>query len=147
MSIPTLTIPMDKLLQLGLSEATNIHYQLPPEELVQQALDLGQGELNDSGALVINTGEFTGRSPLDKFIVKDALTEDSVHWNNFNLPIEEKYFHQLKKKLINYLGSKEEVWVRDCYACADPQYKLNIRVINENPWSNLFANNMFLRPT
>jgi phosphoenolpyruvate carboxykinase (ATP) len=147
MSVPTMIIPMEKLLQLGLSDATNIHYQLSPDELVQQAVDLGQGELNDTGALVIKTGEFTGRSPQDKFIVKDAVTENSVHWNNFNLPIEEKYFHQLKKKLLDYLATKDSVWVRDAYACADPAYRLNIRVINENPWSNLFAYNMFLRPT
>jgi phosphoenolpyruvate carboxykinase (ATP) len=139
-------IPIDKLLQLGLSGATNIHYQLSPDELIQQAIDLGQGELNDTGALVIKTGEFTGRSPQDKFIVKDSITENSVHWNNFNLPIEEKYFHQLKKKLLDYLGAKDEVWVRDAYACADANYRLNIRVINENAWSNLFAYNMFLRP-
>jgi phosphoenolpyruvate carboxykinase (ATP) len=102
--------------------------------------------LNDTGALVIKTGEFTGRSPNDKFIVKDEVTENTVHWNNFNIPIEEKYFLQLKKKVLDYLGSKEEVWVRDSYACADSNYRLNIRVINENPWSNLFAYNMFLRP-
>lgn len=146
MSIPTMVIPMEKLLQLGLSEATNIHYQLPPDELVQQTLNLNQGELNDTGALVIKTGEFTGRSPQDKFIVKDSITENTVHWNNFNLPIDEKYFHQLKKKMLDYLAAKDEVWVRDAYACADPAYRLNIRVINENPWSNLFAYNMFLRP-
>ena len=146
MSIPTMTVPIEHLSQLGLSESANIHYQLSPEELVQQALDLGQGTLNDTGALIINTGEFTGRSPQDKFVVKDSITESTVHWNNFNLPIDEKYFHQLKKKLVDHLSGKDEIWVRDCYACAHPDYRINIRVINENPWSNLFAYNMFLRP-
>ena len=143
MSFPT----TEKILVHGIAESTHVHYQHTPEDLVQQTLDRHQGELNNTGALVINTGEFTGRSPADKFIVKDDLTADSIHWNNFNIPIEEKYFTQLKKKLLNYLSSKEEVWVRDCYACAHPEYRLNIRVINENPWSNLFAHNMFLRPT
>ncbi|WP_207495661.1 phosphoenolpyruvate carboxykinase (ATP) [Aridibaculum aurantiacum] len=147
MSVPTIMIPLEKILQVGLPETTNIHYQLTPDELVQQAVERGQGELNDTGALVVKTGEFTGRSPQDKFIVKDSITENTVHWNNFNLPIDEKYFHQLKKKVLNYLGQQDEVWVRDCYACAHPEYRLNIRVINENPWSNLFAYNMFLRPT
>jgi len=146
MSIPTMIFPLEKLLKSGLSEATNIHYQLNPDELVRQALDLGQGTLSDTGALVITTGEFTGRSPQDKFIVKDAITENSVHWNNFNLPIDQRYFQQLKKKMLDYLATKDAVWVRDAYACADPVYRLNIRVINENPWSNLFAYNMFLRP-
>ena len=146
MIAPTILISRKKLLALGLSANTGIHYQLSPAELVEQTILRGQGVLNNTGALCIRTGEFTGRSPKDKFIVKDAITETSVDWNNFNIPIEDKYFHQLKKKLLDYLGSKEEIWVRDAYACADPTYRLTIRVINENPWSNLFAYNMFLRP-
>ena len=135
------------ILNLGFSGNTGIHYQLLPAELVEQTLLLGQGVLNDTGALCISTGEFTGRSPKDKFIVKDAITENSVDWNTFNIPVEEKYFHQLKKKLLDYLAAKEEVWIRDVYACADPAHRLTIRVINEHPWSNLFVSNMFLRPT
>jgi phosphoenolpyruvate carboxykinase (ATP) len=146
MSVPTSMIETKNLLEIGLSESVNIHYQLSPSALVEQTIYRGEGELNDTGALCIKTGEFTGRSPNDKFTVKDELTENTVHWNNFNIPIEEKYFHQLKKKLLDYLGQKDEIWVRDAYACADPKYRLNIRVINENPWSNLFAYNMFLRP-
>jgi phosphoenolpyruvate carboxykinase (ATP) len=146
MSIPSISIPTQNLLQLGISEAVNIHYQLWPEVLVNQALERKQGVLNDTGALCINTGEFTGRSPLDKFIVKDELTANTVNWNNFNIPIEDKYFQQLKRKVLDYLGKQGEIWVRDGYACADPAYRINIRVINENPWSNLFAYNMFLRP-
>jgi phosphoenolpyruvate carboxykinase (ATP) len=147
MSLPTLTVDASKFLALGLTNEHGVHYQLSPETLVNQAVLKGQGVLNDTGALCINTGEFTGRSPQDKFIVKDEITADTVHWNNFNIPIDEKYFHQLKKKVLDYLGQKDEVWVRDAYACADDNYRLNIRVINENPWSNLFAYNMFLRPT
>ena len=143
----TLPISSEGILVRGISDSTHVHYQLTPEELVQGTIDREQGELNDTGALVIMTGEFTGRSPADKFIVKDHLTKDSVHWNNFNIPVEEKYFTQLKTKLLNYLSEKDEVWIRDCYACAHPDYRMNIRVINENPWSNLFAYNMFLRPT
>ncbi len=147
MIVPTTMIPEKQLRKLGLSANIGIHYQLSAAELTEQTVLRGQGVLNDTGALCIQTGEFTGRSPKDKFIVKDAITENSVDWNNFNIPIDEKYFHQLRTKMLNYLGTKEEVWVRDAYACADPSYRLNIRVINENPWSNLFAYNMFLRPT
>ena len=146
MIAPTIMISQKQLLALGLSANTGLHYQLSPAELVEQTILRGQGVLNNTGALCIRTGEFTGRSPNDKFIVKDTITDNSVDWNKFNIPIEEKYFHQLKKKLLDYLGAKEEVWVRDVYACADPAYRLQIRVINENPWSNLFAYNMFLRP-
>jgi phosphoenolpyruvate carboxykinase (ATP) len=131
---------------LGLPKDTILHYQLTPSVLVQQTVLRRQGVLNNTGALCINTGEFTGRSPKDKFIVKDPITAHSVDWNTFNIPIEEKCFLQLKEKMLQYLGNQEEVWVRDAYACADPAYRLNIRVVNENPWSNLFAYNMFLRP-
>jgi phosphoenolpyruvate carboxykinase (ATP) len=144
--IASIMIPLEKLQALGLTGQKSVHYQLSAAELTEQTVLRGEGILNDTGALCIQTGEFTGRSPNDKFIVKDAGTENSVDWNKFNIPIEEKYFHQLKKKLLAYLGEKEEIWVRDGYACADPAHRLNIRVINENPWSNLFAYNMFLRP-
>lgn len=146
MSLTATIVPKEELKTLGLSTHNNIHYQLNPEELVEQSLHRNEGILNDTGALCINTGEFTGRSPQDKFIVKDALTENTIDWNNFNIPIEERYFLQLKKKMLNYLNSKEDTWIRDCYACANPLYNINIRVINENPWSNLFVHNMFLRP-
>ena len=149
MSIPSpLTLlPRHKLLQFGLQHAENIHYQSSPEDLVDDTLRLNEGVLDENGALVIHTGEFTGRSPKDKFIVKDSITENTVNWNDFNIPIAEKYFDIIFKKITEYLGSREELWIRDCYACADPSYRLNIRVINEKPWNNLFVHNMFLRPT
>jgi phosphoenolpyruvate carboxykinase (ATP) len=146
MIAPTIMPSIKNLASIGLSGHSGIHYQLSPAELVEQTILRGQGVLNNTGALCIRTGAFTGRSPKDKFIVKDSVTENTIDWNNFNIPIEEKYFHQLKKKLLDYLGAKEEIWIRDAQACADPAYRLNIRVINENPWSNLFAYNMFLRP-
>ena len=130
--------------QLGLNY-DNVHYQLSPNVLTEQTLLRKEGVLNSSGALCINTGEFTGRCPQDKFTVRDTITENNIHWNNFNLPIDEKYFFNSKKKCSAIL-TKNDLWVRDCYACTEPAYRLNIRVINENPWSNLFAYNMFLRP-
>ncbi len=146
MSIPSVFFPEQKLLKLGLKLSSNIHYQLSPEELAEQTINRGQGRYNDTGALCINTGKFTGRSPKDKFIVLDDISKDTVHWNDFNQAIDEKYFHILFKKMMDYLGKKNELWVRDSYACADKNYRLNIRVVNENPWSNLFAYNLFLRP-
>lgn len=145
MPVSLLNINTANLLKTGLT-SKNIHYQLEPAQLTEQTIIRQQGVINNTGALCINTGAFTGRSPLDKFTVKDAITETTVYWNNFNIPIEEKYFFQLKEKLLNHLNNQPEVWVRDAYACAHPSYRMNIRVINENPWSNLFAYNMFLRP-
>ena len=132
--------------QLKFTDHTNIHYQLTPCELVAQTIARKQGILNDTGALCINTGKFTGRSPKDKFIVKDSITENAINWNNFNQPIAANVFASLKTKMLQYLGEKEEVWIRDAYACADNDFRLSVRIINENPWSNLFAYNMFLRP-
>lgn len=136
----------DVLANTGIKTNQPIHTQETPEQLTQATLQRGEGVLNDTGALLINTGEFTGRSPKDKFIVKDALTADSVHWNDFNLAVTPEVFDNMHSKLVKHLSEKE-LWVRDAYACADPAYRLNIRVVNENPWSNLFAYNMFLRPT
>ncbi|HEV7783570.1 MAG TPA: phosphoenolpyruvate carboxykinase (ATP), partial [Chitinophagaceae bacterium] len=147
MSVPTIQIPVKNLLKLGLKNTESIHYQSTPEELVQDSIRIGEGVLNDTGALVIRTGEFTGRSPKDKFTVKDETTANSVNWNEFNIPIEPKHFDIIFKKVMDYLEQIPEVWVRDCYACADPRYRLNVRVVNEKPWNNLFAYNMFLRPT
>jgi phosphoenolpyruvate carboxykinase (ATP) len=130
---------------LGIKNAT-IRYQLTSNELHQETLQKEQGVESSLGAIGVNTGEFTGRSPMDRFIVKDEITKDEVWWSNINLPFEEDKFDQLYDKVVNYLSEKE-IYVRDSYACADENYKLNIRVVNEYPWSNMFAYNMFLRPT
>ncbi len=137
--------PSANLADLGLNVAV-AHWNLSPEELVNKTIELGQGELNDTGALCVSTGKFTGRSPKDKFTVKDAITENSVSWGEPNFPMSSEDFDGLYKEVCAYLEGKE-VWVRDAYACADPQYRLNIRVVNEAPWANLFCNDLFLRPT
>ena len=146
MANPTQFIATPAFLHEVIKNADNVHYQLSPDLLIEQTILRGQGTLNNTGALVINTGEFTGRSPKDKFIVKDAITENSVHWNEFNFPISESHFNTVYNKMMAYLADKE-LWVRDCFACADTKYRIGVRVINENPWSNLFCYNMFIRPT
>ncbi len=137
--------PVQALQNIGISTSEKINYQFSPSELTQLSLRRNEGQLNDTGALVIKTGKFTGRSPKDKFIVKDELTASVVNWNDFNIPIEKKYFDQVKAKMVAYLSSKE-IWVRDCFACAEEAYRLRLRVINEDPASNLFCYNMFIRP-
>ena len=144
MSIPTLTIPSKKNGQMGLNNSGYVHYQLTPEELVEESLRRGEGILNNTGALLINTGRFTGRSPKDKFIVKDAITEDTVCWNDFNQPAEPEDFDRLHKKMVRYMQDRD-IWVRDCFACAAPAFRINIRVFNEHPSANLFCYNMLGR--
>ena len=124
----------------------SVHYQCSPDQLHKKTIALKQGVEASSGALAINTGEFTGRSPKDRFIVKDPITQDKVWWGDINIPFSPSAFDKLYTKVITYLNDKE-LYVRDSYVCADPKYRVNIRVVNEYPWSNFFAYNMFMRPT
>ena len=132
------------LIDYGITN-NRIHYQLSPDQLHEITLSKNLGKEASSGALAVNTGEFTGRSPLDRFIVKDEITANKIWWGDINMPFEPDQFDSLYNKVIEYLNDKE-LYVRDCHACADPDYRMNIRVVNEYPWSNLFVYNMFLRP-
>jgi len=119
---------------------------LSPAELIEHALRNGEGTLTDTGALMVDTGKFTGRSPKDRYIVRDANTADTVWWGDINRPIEPEKFWGLYHKMVAFLADKR-VYVRDAYAGAHPDYHLNIRVYNTLAWHNLFCNTMFLRPT
>jgi phosphoenolpyruvate carboxykinase (ATP) len=132
--------------KLGLGNVANAFWNLTPAELVEESILRGMGALADSGALAIDTGEFTGRSPKDRFIVADAKTEDAVWWGDINIKMTPDNFDKLYDKVTAYLQNKD-IFVRDSFACADKNHQLNIRVINEHPWANQFANNMFLRPS
>jgi len=129
----------------GITDAT-VHWNLSSEELCKISLDLGQAQETAFGAIAVNTGEFTGRSPKDRFIVKDSVTEEAIWWGDVNIPFSPEKFDKLYDKVVDYLSGKE-IYARDAYACADPAFRMNLRVITETPWSNLFAHNMFLRPT
>ncbi len=138
--------PMDSSLEeLGIKNA-NAFWNLSPEKLAKISVEKGMATKADSGALNVLTGKFTGRSPKDRFIVKDDITKDSVWWGNINIPFDADKFDVLYDKVVAYLSNKD-IYVRDAYACADPSYKLNIRAVTELPWMNMFVYNMFLRPT
>ena len=107
--------PTADLSKLGLS-ATKANWNTSRDALIQRTLDLNLGTLNDSGALCINTGEFTGRSPKDKFTVKDALTENAVDWNNINQPYSPENFDKLQAKVVAHLDQQNEIFVRDVFA-------------------------------
>lgn len=134
------------LSKMGFKNLASINWNLSPAELVEDTIVLGEGNLSDTGAIAVETGEFTGRSPKDRFIVCDAKTENSVWWGDINIKFSTENFDKLYNKVLNYLEDKD-IYVRDAYACADERYKMNIRVVNELPWGNMFAYNMFLRPT
>lgn len=121
------------------------HWNLSPDELIKISLASGQAKETSTGAIAVNTGEFTGRSPRDRFLVRDELTESTIWWGPVNEPFDREKFDNLYIKMIRYFEGKE-FYVRDCYACADWRYHMDLRVINEYAWSNLFVHNMFLRP-
>lgn len=131
---------------LGLANVAAAYWNLTPAELVEEAISRGEGTLVDSGALAADTGEFTGRSPKDRFIVCDDVTENAVWWGDVNIKFDSDKFDLLYHRVCAYLSGKE-VFVRDSYACADPAYRTNIRVVTEQAYHNIFANNLFLRPT
>lgn len=125
--------------------SNEVNWNLSTEELVEKTLSAKQGTLADSGALTCDTGKFTGRSPKDKYIVVDNITNDTIWWGDINNKLVEEKFDALYIKMVNYL-SGVELYVKDAYACASSQYRLKLRVVTELPWQSLFANNLFLRP-
>ena len=137
--------PNTDLGYLGIERTGNQYWNLSPEELTDHTIKNNQGELSECGALVIKTGKFTGRSPKDRFVVQDDYTNQHVDWGEINIPFSPEKFDSLYNKVINYMSDKD-LYIRDCYACADPKYRLNVRLVSEYPWENQFAYNMFLRP-
>ncbi len=128
------------------STAGQVHSNLTPAQLVDAIIARGEGSLTSTGAISGDTGEFTGRSPKDKFTVKDATTENTVNWGDINIPMSTENFDKLFDKMLTYMNGKE-IYARDAKACADPNYNINIKVYTERPFHNLFSNNLFIRPT
>ena len=140
--------PADKrsqwLRSVGINNSAT-HWNLTSAQLSEATLRLKQGVITDTGALAVDTGEFTGRSPKDKYIVLDDKTKDVIWWGDVNFEFDPKKFDALSAKVAAYLSGKE-LYARDSFACADKNYRLSVRVVNELPWSNLFTNNLFIRP-
>ena len=124
----------------------NVLRNLSTPKLVEAAIRNGEGELSARGALVSETGKRTGRSPKDKFTVKDAITQNKVDWGSVNLAFSAEKFDALYERVLEYLGPKQ-VYVQDLFCGADPRYQLPIQVINEYAWHNLFVRQLFIRPT
>lgn len=121
------------------------HWNLAQAQLIEEAIQNQEGHLTDTGALMCDTGEYTGRSPEDRFIVEDQKTKDTVWWGKINKPISEENFDRIYSRMVRHLED-QKVYVRDAYAGADKTYRLKLRVINTLAWHNLFCFNMFLRP-
>lgn len=136
----------NSLAYLGIKNPATVVWNLTPSELVEETILRGEGVLADSGAIMVDTGEFTGRSPKDKFVVKDDNTAAHVWWGDVNNEFSSEKFEKLYNRIMGYMQGKD-LYARDAYAGADPNHRIKLRVINENPWHNLFCNNLFLRPS
>ncbi|WP_340105688.1 phosphoenolpyruvate carboxykinase (ATP) [Rhodohalobacter sp. 8-1] len=130
---------------LGLENAKTVYWNLNPSQLYELALEKGEAILTDKMAIRILTGKYTGRSPQDKFIVDEPTTSDSIDWGDVNQPVSEEVFDNLHKKMTDYLADKD-LFVKDLYAGADPDYRLNVRIVSQVAYHALFAHNMFIRP-
>ena len=135
---------VDGLPDLGMQNLGQVYYNLSVPALVEHALLRGEGTLASNGALRVETGKYTGRSPADRFIVKESATQDSIDWNRFNVPISEGQFNRLYRHVLSYVQGRD-LYIFDGYAGADPAYRFNVRVINELASQNLFAHQLFLR--
>lgn len=139
------TTRKNNLNYLGIN-SPEIHFNLSASDLIDASVSQNEGIITDKGALSIMTGRFTGRSPKDRYIVKDGITNDTVDWNTINKAIDQSKYAVLKEKVKAYL-SEHTVYVKDGQACSNNDYKLNVRLVAEKPWSAQFVHNMFLRLT
>lgn len=130
-----------------LFHGTNISFNLSVPRLIEKVLSRKEGTLTSTGAIQATTGKYTGRSPKDKYIVQEESTKDKIAWGDVNQSISSDAFDQLYRKVLSYLEEKEEVFVFRGFAGADEKYNLPIQVVNEYAWHNLFAHQLFIRPT
>ncbi|MEX2264605.1 MAG: phosphoenolpyruvate carboxykinase (ATP) [Bryobacteraceae bacterium] len=121
------------------------YWNLGTAQLLEHAIGHREGMLANNGSFVVRTGQFTGRSPKDKFIVRNETTEGSVNWGPVNQPMSEENFRRLHSKVTAYLEGRE-LFVQDCYAGADPEHTLPVRVIAEKAWHSLFGRQLLIRP-
>ncbi len=133
------------LAQNGLRGIQTAYWNLGTSQLIEKALERREGTLADNGALVVRTGQFTGRSPKDKFIVRDPGTETTVNWGSVNQPMSEAQFDGFHDRMVDYWQGRD-VFVQDCFAGADGAFSLPIRIVAERAWHCLFARQLFVRP-
>jgi phosphoenolpyruvate carboxykinase (ATP) len=130
----------------GVRDAENVYWNLTTPELYSEVIKRGEGALVHLGPLAVDTGKYTGRSPKDKFVVKDKATVDRVDWGTVNQPMEGEKFAALKQDMLAATKGKD-LFIQDVFIGTHPKYRVPVRVITEKAWHNLFVRNMFVRPT
>ena len=138
--------PEDSLAVHGLRVGGRVLRNPTTSQLYAAAIDRGEGVIAEDGPLVVDTGRFTGRSPKDKFIVREPGSEDRIWWSDVNAEISEEHFDGLRGKVSAHL-EKSDVYVIDAYCGADPKHRLSVRIITAHPYHALFARTMFIDPT
>ena len=134
-----------ELEEQGIRNINAAFWNLGAPQLIEHAIQRREGHLARDGSLVVHTGQFTGRSPKDKFVVRDETTEHSVNWGPVNQPLSTGHFEQLYSRMLSFWQG-HDVYVQDCFAGADPDYALPLRVVSELAWHNLFARQLFIVP-
>ena len=128
----------------GIDNVNMVYWNMSTPQLYEEAIRRREGRMAHLGPLVVRTGQHTGRSPNDKFIVREPSSEDKIWWGKVNQPMTQEKFDALHARLAAYLQGKD-IFVQDCFAGADKAYRLPIRIITENAWHSLFARNMFIQ--
>ncbi|QQA42307.1 phosphoenolpyruvate carboxykinase [Pelagovum pacificum] len=137
-------VPRMTLAEQGIAGLSEVYYNLSEDELVKTAVSRGEGTLGKGGTLLVTTGKYTGRSPLDKHVVRSATTEETIWWDN-NRPMSEAGFDALHADMIAHMAGGD-FWVQDLYGGADPAHRLDVRVVTELAWHSLFIRHMLRRP-
>lgn len=140
----SLSFPLD---QQGIATSATIYANLGTAPLVEQALNRGEGRLTKDGALLVDTGRFTGRSVKDKFVVRDAITENQINWGAINQPMAQEHWNNLKADFLAAVKDQKELFVADLFGGSQPEYRVNVRVITQMAWHSLFVRTLLVRPT
>ena len=133
---------------LGIKQEKNIKRNLPMEMLIEETVMNGEGVLGMEGAVMVDTGTYTGRSPNDKYFVVESSSKNNLWWGPVNRKVDEVIFNELYEKVIQYYNGNMDssTYIFDGFAGADVEYRLNVRIIAKKAWQTHFCNNMFIRP-
>lgn len=130
----------------GIETTATLHWNLGTSPLVEQAVKRGEGKLTKDGALLVDTGKFTGRSVKDKYVVRDATTENTINWGAINQPMSGEHWANLKADFLAALKDQDELFVADLFGGSQPEYRVNVRVITQMAWHSLFVRTLLVRP-
>jgi len=129
----------------GLTNLRKVYWNLPPEALYEEIVFRGEGSITHQGAMLVTSGKHTARAAQDKFVVRESESEEHIWWGEYNRPISPEMFEETYSRMQGFLQGRD-VFVQDCYAGADPDHRLPVRIISEYAWHSLFARNMFIEP-